>query len=150
MRSQYMLFCEHFNIRPFPVTSDKCQLYIAFLKKSLTSYGSLCNYLSVLVHANLSLGYDKNFMSNYEVQLMKRASRRVLGDNPNRKSPITINMLIGIYHLLDLSRPFHAAVWALLLVAFFSLLRKSNLLPATYKQVMNKCETLRYHRIFYM
>ena len=94
MRSQlkaYMLFCEHFNIRPSPVTSDKCQLYIAFLTKSLTSYRSLCNYLSVLVHANLSLGYDKNFMSNYEVQLMKRASRRVLGDNPNGKSPITIN-----------------------------------------------------------
>ena len=60
-------------------------------------------------------------MSNYEVQLMKRASRRLLGDNPNRKSPITINMLIRIYRLLDLSWPFHAAVWPLLLVAFFSL-----------------------------
>ena len=47
-------------------------------------------------------------------------------------------MLIGIYHLLDLSRPFHAAIWALVLVAFFSLLRKSSLLPATYQQVMNK------------
>ena len=126
-----MLFCNYFNIRPFPVTSDQCRLYIVFLTKSLTSYGSLCNYLSVLVQGNLSLGYDKNFMSNYEVQLMKRASRRLLGDNPNRKSPITINMLIRIYRLLDVSRPFHAAVWALLLVAFFSLLRKSNLLPAT-------------------
>ena len=69
---------------------------------------------------------------------MKRASRRVLGDNPNRKRAITINMLIGIYHLLDLSWPFHAAGWALLLVAFFSSLKKSNLLPATYQQVMNK------------
>ena len=89
MRSQlraYLLFCEYFKIRPFPVTSDKCRLYIAFLTKSLTSYISLCNYLSVLVHANLSLGYDKNFMSNYEVQLMKRASRRPLEDNPNRKN----------------------------------------------------------------
>ena len=97
MRSQlkaYVLFCEYFNIRPFPVTSDKCRLYIAFLTKSLTSYGSLCNYLRVIVHANLSLVYGKNFMSNYEVQLMKRASRRLLGDNPNRKSPIMINMLM--------------------------------------------------------
>ena len=68
---------------------------------------------------------------------MKRASRRHLGDNPNRKSPITINMLIGIYRLLDLSRPSHAAIWALVLVAFFSLLRKSNLLPATYQEVRN-------------
>ena len=57
-------------------------------------------------------------MSDYEVQLMKFASRRLLGDNPNRKSPITINMLIGIYRLLNLSRPFHVAVWVLLLVAF--------------------------------
>ena len=69
---------------------------------------------------------------------MKRASRRVLGDNPNRKRPITINMLIRIYYLLDLSWPFHVAGWALLLVAFFSLLKKSNWLPATYQQVMNK------------
>ena len=79
-----------------------------------------------------------NFMSNYEVQLMKRASQRLLGDNPNRKSPITINMLIGIHSFLDLSLPFRAAVWALLSVAFFSLLRKSNLLTATYQQVRNK------------
>ena len=75
-----MLFCKYFNARPFPVTSDKYQLYIAFLTKSLTSYGSLCNDPSVLVHANLSLGYDTNFMSSYEVQLMKRASRQLLGD----------------------------------------------------------------------
>ena len=76
-------------------------------------------------------------MSNYEVELMKHASRRLLGDNPNRKSPITINMLIGICHLFDLSRPFNASIWALLLVAFFSLLRKSNLLPAKYQEVRN-------------
>ena len=68
---------------------------------------------------------------------MKRASRRLLGDNPNRKSPVTINMLIGICRLLDLSRPFNASIWALLLVAFFSLLRKSNLLPAKYQEVRN-------------
>ena len=78
MRSQlkaHMLFCEYFNIRPFPVTSNKCRLYIAFLTKSSISYDSLCNYLRVIVHAKLSLGYDKNFMSTYEVQLMKRACR---------------------------------------------------------------------------
>ena len=124
MRSQlkaYMLFCEYFNIRPFPVTSDKYRLYIAFLTKSLTSYGSLCNYLRVIVHANLSLGYDKNFMSNYEVRSMKRASRRLLGDNPNRKSPITINMLIGIHRFLRLSLPFRVAVSALLFICFFLL-----------------------------
>ena len=68
---------------------------------------------------------------------MKRASRRLLGDNPNRKSLITINMLIGICRLLDLSRPFNASIWALLLVAFLSLLRKSNLLPAKYQEVRN-------------
>ena len=114
-----MLFCKYFNIRPFPVTLDKCRVYIAFWTKSCyASYGSLCHYLSDLVHANLSLMYDKNFMSNYEVQLMKHASQRLLGDNPNRKNPITINMLIEIYRLLDLSWPFHAAVWALLLLPF--------------------------------
>ena len=117
-----MLFCEYFNIRPFPVTSDKSRLYTAFLTKSLTSYGSLCNYLRVIVHANLSLGYNKNFMSNYEVQLMKRASRRLSGDNPNHKSPITMNMLIGIHRFLQgLSLPFRAAVWALLFIFLFLL-----------------------------
>ena len=54
----------------FSVPSDKCPLYIAFSTKSLTSYGSLCNYLEVIVQPNLSLGDDKNFLSNYEVQLM--------------------------------------------------------------------------------
>ena len=66
----YMLFCEIFISDLFSVPSDKCPLYIAFSTKSLTSYGSLCNYLEVIVQPNLSLSDDKNFLSNYEVQLM--------------------------------------------------------------------------------
>ena len=103
--------------------------YIAFLGKSLGSYLSLKNYLSALKKINLLLGADVEFMNDTGSNMLKRALRKILGENMNRKEEITIQLLSRICSILNASVPLHACMKVIFLVAFFSFLRKSNLLP---------------------
>ncbi|XP_078681567.1 uncharacterized protein LOC144916320 [Branchiostoma floridae x Branchiostoma belcheri] len=48
---------------------------------------------------------------------------------PQQKLPITPEILLSIRSLLDLRRPLHATLWAVFCIGFFTLLRKSNLVP---------------------
>ena len=133
MRSQlraYLLFCKNFNIKPFPVSRATYMLYLAFLGKSLRSYNSLLNYAGLLKHINLYLGADTSFMSDYGCTNLKKGLRRILGDVRFRKSPITIDILSHMCQSFDPRSPLHSCFRALILVAFFSFLRKSNLLPS--------------------
>ena len=55
--------------------------------------------------------------------------------SPARKLPITVDILLAIFKCLDFRLPLHVSMWAVFLVAFFSLLRKSNLVPTTLADV---------------
>ena len=79
--------------------------YIAFLGKSLGSYLSLKNYLSALKKINLLLGADVEFMNDAQSNMLKRALRKILGENMNRKEEITIQLLSRICSILDASVP---------------------------------------------
>lgn len=127
----YLLFCQHFKLLPFPVTKRTYLLYLAFLAHSLSSYRSVVNYLNILVHVNRSMGSNLAFLRDYDVYLSKRAVRRLLGDYIARKEPITIDILLRVLSLFNLRYPLHICMRALFLVAFFSFLRISNLVPYT-------------------
>ena len=58
---------------------------------------------------------------------MLRGVKRYLGTAVKRKAPITPRLLLRVAHHFDFDNPLHVAMWALFLVAFYSFLRKSNL-----------------------
>ena len=131
IRSQfraYLFFCRAYDISPYPVTSVKYKVYMAFLCKFLRSAGTVFNYLNALRHVNLHMGFDVSFMDDYDSQMMKRAVCKILGDNHFRKSEISIHLLCQIVGCLDDTIPLHCCMKALFLVAFFSFLCKANLL----------------------
>ena len=89
------------------------------------------NYLSCLKPVNLYLGADVTFFAASEVTFLKQAAKRILAKPPARKLPINVAILFAIFKLLDFRSPLHVCMWAVFLVAFFSLLRKSNLVPTS-------------------
>ena len=132
MRTQlnaYILFCEHFNLSPFPVSKPSFLAYLAFLSKSLSCYRSVVNYINILKHINRSLGEDLSFMHDDDAFLTLRALRRVMGDSVRITHPVTVDILLNIFHIFDWSNPLHVCMHAAFLVAFFSFLRISNLVP---------------------
>ena len=69
---------------------------------------------------------------------MLRGVKRYLGTAVQRKAPITPRLLLRIVHLFDFDKPLHVAMWALFLVAFYSFLRKSNLVVDRAAQISPK------------
>ena len=132
MRTQlnsYLLFCDYCAFEPFPVSKQAFLAYLAFLSKSLSCYRSLVNYVNILKHINKSLGADFSFMHNYDAFLTQRALRRIMGDCVRVTHPVTVDILLNIFQHFDFSNQLHICMHALFLVAFFSFLRISNLVP---------------------
>ena len=127
----FHLFCTHFNFPFYPITKATYLTYLAFLSQSLKSFTSVKNYLSILSHINKSLGYSCAFLADYDSRLANRAVRRLLGDFSARKYAMSVDILFLILRPFDAGNVFHTCMAALFLVAFFSFLRISNLVPRT-------------------
>lgn len=133
----YLLFCQYFQFNPFPVSKPMYLLYLVFLSRSLSSYRSVVNYLGISTHINRSFGTSLAFLQDYDVYLTKRAVRRIMGDYIARKEPITVEILLQLFSKFDFNNHLHVCMRALFLVAFFSFLRISNLVPHKLSDIAN-------------
>ena len=134
-------FCELRAIQPFPINVESISLYIAYLVAQKRAYGTALNHISSLKHAHHLAGYELTWSSDYHFQLLLRGVKRFLGQAVSRKSPMTPSILHGAFDLFNFRIPLHAAMWALFLVAFFTFLRKSNLVPDNTRQISSKVIT---------
>ena len=128
-------FCAHYQFSPFPVSKHVFLAYLVFLSQSLASYQSLLNYTNILKHINSALGADLSFMSDYDCPLTQRGLRRMMGDRISHTFPITADILLRIFQSFQPRNVFHVCMRAAFLVAFFSFLRISNLVPYTLSEV---------------
>ena len=120
-------FCHNLGLGPFPVQAQTVLRYIAFLSVTGRSYGTIQNHISSIKHFHRLFGFPPGWDNLYSFQLVLRGCKRFLGAAPARKLPITPTLLLRMVSLFDISKPIQAAIRALFLVAFFSFLRKSNL-----------------------
>ena len=123
---------------PFPVTVTLITHYIAYLVSLGRVYGTILNHLSSIKHMHKLLGHNLTWDSDYRYKLMLRGTKRYLSTAVKQKATIIPRLLLHMVHLFDFSNPFHVAMWALFLVAFYSFLRKSNLVVDRAAQVSSK------------
>lgn len=109
----YFLFWKAYDLPAFPVTEQVYWLYLAFLVGSFSSYNSVNNYLSCLKQVNLYLGADVTFFASSQINFLKQAAKRVLAKPVGRKLPITVNILLAIFKLLDFRHPLHVCMWTI-------------------------------------
>ena len=95
----------------------------------------MVSYLVITSQINRSFGTSLAFLEDYNVYLAKRAVRRILGDCVARKEPITIEILFKLFSQFDFNNHLHVCMRALFLVAFFSFLRISNLVPYKLSEI---------------
>ena len=137
-------FCHSLGHQPFPVQVTTILRYLAFISASGRAFGTIQNHISSIKHFHLLSGFPPGWDSAYLFQLALRGSKRLLGTAPSWKLPITPKLLLSMARLFNLGNPLHAAMWALFLVAFFSFLRKSNLVAdspsATSDKIPRRCD----------
>lgn len=121
-------FCNQTDTElPLSVT-DLCR-YIAYLSHSL-QYSSIVQYVSAAKCLHNLLQMDTSQFDNYLVKATLKGFRRSMGDQVNRKLPLTIDMLNKIVPMLQNN----SGLKAIVLTGFFTFARKSNLVPPSQGQ----------------
>ena len=87
----------------------------------------ILNHLTSIKNMHKFLGHDLTRDSDYCYKLLIRGVKCYLGTAVQCKAPITPRLLLRIENLFDFDKPLHVTMWALFLAAFYSFLRKSNL-----------------------
>ncbi len=104
--------------------------YVAHLARRLKPQ-SIAKYLNIVRLLHIEADFPNPLEDNWVIKSLLTGIKRAKGQAVKRKLPITPDILLRIHKRLDLSQPQAVVFWAISLLAFFSLLRKSNLLPAT-------------------
>lgn len=123
----FKAFCDRLGEPPIPATPLLLCRYAAHLAKRL-KYSSIKQYFSVIVLLHKQFGLSNPCSSNFFLSHTLRGIRRVLGDRPCRKEPMTPDLLTILLVQLNVHNPKHAMIWAAALLMFFGLLRRSNVL----------------------
>ena len=105
-------------------------MYAAYLARFLLPQ-STCIYLNFVGLLHKELGFQNPLADNWTLSTVIRGIKRTKGTPPVPKLPITVDILGRIYSLLNLNDSKHASFWAVCLVSFFGLFRKSHLLPTS-------------------
>ena len=124
--NSYVSFCVFYGLDHLSSDPLVLCLYIQLLSHSMTK-GAIDNYLSgARTFYRLSGVSDEHFDS-IELKMIRRGLARLHPHMPVRATPVTPQILFDMYKLMDLKKSTDAVFWALFLIAFFTMSRKSNL-----------------------
>lgn len=129
-RRSYIDFCLRLGYQPVPVTKLNLARYAVFLARRLKPQ-SISKYLNIVRLLHIEADLPNPLQDNWLLKSLLTGIKRAKGCKVNKKLPITPQLLLRIKRQLDFKNPLDVVFWAICLTAFFTFLRKSNLLPAT-------------------
>jgi len=97
----------------------------------MRAVGTVANYLSGVKTLHLLQGVHLDSFKDISVKLVLKGAGKVLQHVVRQATPITPVILLDLENHLDLGDPVDATWWALFLLCFFLLLRKSNVVPVS-------------------
>jgi hypothetical protein len=129
----YKSFCEKIGYPLVPCDPEQACLYITFLART-HRYSSILKYFGIIRVVHLECGLpDPKLSVNYTVKRTLLAVKRVKGSEPVRKEALSPELLMQMSDHLDMSILDDVSFWAICLVAFFGLLRISNVIPRSLR-----------------
>ena len=104
--------------------------------RQLKSPDSVGNYISGVRTAMAMAGYQVPDSLEKQMQLFNQGLKNLLPSETKQMKPITPEMLLKIYNIVDFTNLTDMVAWVATLVGFTLFLRRSNLVP----EAMNKFE----------
>ena len=123
----FLQFCQYIKCQPLPVSAKDLCLFAQFLARSFKSVDSIRNYISGVRTLHSLLGLTCGANDSLELKLLLKGIGRLQPHKRRQAAPLSPPILTGIFHMLDMNDTMHATMWALVLIGFFTLSRKSNL-----------------------
>lgn len=128
----FFAFAEFFQLKPLPASHITLSLYAQLLSRSLSSPDAIRNYVSSLKTLHLLSDLPIAQFDHPQLKFTLSGIKRSLQHTPARASPITPHILSQMIAYLNPTNPSHLVYKALFLTAFFTMARKSNLVPTPH------------------
>ena len=126
---QWKSFYRLCDIYEWPVSEHTLYSFAQHLAYIFKSTNSVRNYLSGVVKLHVMWNKPQPELQNFEIVMTLRDLKKVLHAPMKQAQPMTPQILIDMYDLLDLDTVEDAVLWAAILSGFYGMLRKSNLAP---------------------
>ena len=126
---RYLQFSAYFELQPLPATTQTLTWYAQFTANKVKSHATVVAYLSGVKTLHKLLNLDTSAFSSFTFKLTIRGLRRGNDHVPRQAAPITPKLLEKMYDKLDFSKEKDRLFWAVSILAFLLLFRKSNLVP---------------------
>ena len=121
-------YCEDTGQCAVPVATHTLCRYAAYLADKL-SFNSIPKYLNIVRILHLEASLPNPLHQNWVLNSVLTGIKRHKGASVQQKLPITPAILLKIRATLHLEQPRDIVFWCVCVVAFYGLLRKSNILP---------------------
>ena len=136
----YFSFCVYFQVHPLPADSTTIYAYAQFLARTLKP-PSVRNYLSGVKMLHILHGLPYPFSEDPLLQLELRGISRMNPHVPVRATPITPDILVSVYTMMDFKNSLHLCVWACSLFLFYTMARLGSILPSSRSTPQHKVLT---------
>ena len=130
MRS-YVAFCLSYQVDDLDPSPAQLSAYVEFLLHSGIAPTTVPNFLSGTRHYLQAAGMSDAALSSYTLGLTLRSLKIAYEVPPNRKKPLTLDQVRKLADYCQLRGLLGFTLKLAILMAFFGLLRLSNLVPPT-------------------
>ena len=144
----FLRFSRKYKIAEWPVSEHTMCLFAQYLAYTFKSIHSIKNYLQGIKTLHVLARVSPPDMKDMEVNLTIRGLCKILGKQIKQARPLTPEILTDILAYLNMSKKWDRVFWALILVGFFGMLRKSNLIPDTKETFDHRKQLTRGHVSF--
>ena len=141
-------FYKKYKLREWPVSAHTLALYAQYLAHTFHSVKLVRNYLSGVCTLHILTKVVPPSLKDIEVCLILRGLNKLMPSPVKQAHPLTPEILLDIANFLNLAKLRDLVFWAILLVGFFGMLRKSNLIPDSKRGFDAKKQLSRGHVSF--
>lgn len=122
------------------MSQETIALFAQFLCRTFKSVETVKNYVSGVKLLHILVNHSCEAFDNPNLKLAFKGMARQLYHRPKQALPITKELLLKMYEVLDCSKINDTVFWSLFLMAFFTMSRKSNLVVTCVNENV-KCIT---------
>ena len=125
----YVQFCSKYQLLMFPADALQMQRYLTHLSEMHKSVDSMKNYMCGVCTLHLLLGFEPPPYDDYLYQLTVKGLRCDKGHAIRQATGMRPELLVACSLYVDPMDGWQLAAWVVLLIGFYVMVRKSNLVP---------------------
>ena len=149
IRSQasiYQHFCDTYGLQEMPADEWQYIRYAVYTAERVTTHGTVANYIGGVRNLHKLAGFQVPHPDDAKnLNLTMQGIKSSLAKPVKQASPMTPQILLEIYEMVNFSNQFEVCCFAATLTGFYLTIRVSNIVPTSTKKFNPQEQFTRWH-----